>query len=196
MDIKTSSSSAFHSYISGVDHSSSSSYAFPSYISGVYYFSSRCLCMWPVFVFFFNPTIEVVTFRIFGWFMLGVCLLPAFTCLGNECQDLLSPYDRMHVCTDLTSVYTIIWKEFLGNDVRTHVNSKGKSHLQKIFFRGISNPGRCTKQDSEPNTLPTSYSDPGYQNNIHCHENTEVKTQSGISTTWTKTHHHTATSTF
>ena len=50
--------------------------------------------------FFFNPTIEVVTFRLCGWCMLGMFLLPAFTRLGHERQDLLSPCDEMHVCTD------------------------------------------------------------------------------------------------
>ena len=49
---------------------------------------------------FFNPTIEVVTFRLRGWCMLGVFLLPAYTRLGLECQNLLSPCDEMHVCTD------------------------------------------------------------------------------------------------
>ena len=39
----------------------------------------------------FNPTIEVVTLCLRGWYMLGVYLLPAFACLGHECQDLLSP---------------------------------------------------------------------------------------------------------
>ena len=34
------------------------------------------------------------------WCMLGVFLLLAFTRLGHECQDLLSPCDGMHVCTD------------------------------------------------------------------------------------------------
>ena len=48
----------------------------------------------------FNPTIEVFTFRLRGWCMLGVFLLPAFTRLGHEHQDLLSPHDGMHVCTD------------------------------------------------------------------------------------------------
>ena len=50
--------------------------------------------------FFLNPTIEVVTFRLRGWCMLGVSLLPAFTCLGHECHDLLSTCNGMHVCTD------------------------------------------------------------------------------------------------
>ena len=50
--------------------------------------------------FFFNPTTEVVTFRLRGRCVLGVFLLPAFTRLGYERQDLLSPCDEMHVCTD------------------------------------------------------------------------------------------------
>ena len=44
---------------------------------------------------FFNPTIKVVTFRLRGWCVLGVFLLPAFTRLGHERQDLLSPCDEM-----------------------------------------------------------------------------------------------------
>ena len=34
----------------------------------------------------------------------------AFTRLGHECQDLLSPCDGMHVSTDWISVYTLIQK--------------------------------------------------------------------------------------
>ena len=65
-------------------------------------FRVRFLCMWPFlfFFFFFNPTVEVVTFHVCEWCMLGLFLLPPFTCLGHECQDLLSLCDRMHVCTD------------------------------------------------------------------------------------------------
>ena len=62
--------------------------------------------------FFFNPTIEVVIFRLRKWRMLVVVLLPAFTHLANECQDLLSPCNGMHVCTDKTWVYTPIQKSF------------------------------------------------------------------------------------
>ena len=50
--------------------------------------------------------IEVIPFHLRGRCMLGVFLLTAFTCLGHECQDLLSLCDGMHVCTDYTSVYT------------------------------------------------------------------------------------------
>ena len=48
----------------------------------------------------FNPTIEVATVCLCGWCMLGVFLLPAFTRLGHECQDLLSLCEEMHVCMD------------------------------------------------------------------------------------------------
>ena len=71
-------------------------FVFPSYISGVHHFWVRFLRTWP----FFNPTIKVVTFRLRGWCMVGVFLLPAFTRLGHERQDLLSPCDEMHACTD------------------------------------------------------------------------------------------------
>ena len=78
-----------------------------------------------------------------------------------ECQDLLSPYDEMHVCTDQTSVYSLIRKSFGGNGVRTLVNSKGKiTSTRKILLRGCLNPQRCIKQDSEPNTLPTELLQP------------------------------------
>ena len=51
-------------------------------------------------------------------------------------------------------------KEFWGNGVRTHANSKGKiPSTRKILLRG-PNLRRCIKQDSEPNTLPKSYSAP------------------------------------
>ena len=71
-------------------------FSFPSYGSGVHHFWVRFLRMWP----FLNRTIKVVTFRLRGWCVLGVFLLPAFTRLGHERQDLLSPCDEMHVCTD------------------------------------------------------------------------------------------------
>ena len=52
------------------------------------------------YVTIFYPTIEAVTFFLREWCMLGVFLLPAFTPLGHERQDLLSQCDGMHVCTD------------------------------------------------------------------------------------------------
>ena len=49
-------------------HQSYSSSAFPSYISGVHHFWVRFLHMWP----FSNPITTVVTFRLRGWWVLGV----------------------------------------------------------------------------------------------------------------------------
>ena len=52
-------------------------------------------------------------------------------------------------------------KEFWGYGVRAHVNSKGKiPSTEKNLPGGRSNPRRCIKQDSEPSTLPRSYSGP------------------------------------
>ena len=73
-----------------------SSSVFPSYVSGIHH-TGWDFC---IYVTIFNPTIEVVTFRLGGWCMLGVFLLPAFNCLGHDCEDLLSPWDGMPVCTD------------------------------------------------------------------------------------------------
>ena len=51
--------------------------------------------------------------------------------------------------------------EFLGNGVRTHLNSKGKiPSIWKILPRGVSNPQPRATQDRELNTLPMSYSCP------------------------------------
>ena len=55
-------------------------------------------------------------------------------------------------------------KGFWGNGVRTHVNSKGKiPSTGKTLCRRGWNPWCCIKQDSESNTLPTSYSGPREQ---------------------------------
>ena len=59
-------------------------------------------------------------------------------------------------------------KEFLRNGVRTHVNSKGKiPSTGKIPLRGGSNPRRCIKQDSEPDTLPTELFRPHGYRRLH-----------------------------
>ena len=65
-------------------------------------------------------------------------------------------------------------KEFGGNGVRTHVKSKGEipstggKKKKKKKLRGGSKPRRCIKQDSEPNTLPMSYSGPNLLS-VPCH---------------------------
>ena len=137
---------------------------------------------------FLNPNIEVVTFRLRGWCMLGFFfvfvvlffwffffLLPAFTrlrhmsgsfesmrwsaCVHRLDLGLSSHPKEVGVCLGF------FWGEGGGDGVRTHVNSKGKiPSTEKILYRGGSNPRCCIKQDSEPNTLPASYSVPRRDN--------------------------------
>ena len=97
-----------------------------------------------------NPTIEVVTFRLSGWCILGVFSLPAFTRLGHECQDLFSP------CNGLDLGLCFHPKEFWGNGVRTHVNSKGK-----IPSTGGSEEVRTRDAASRRTASPTHY-------RLHC----------------------------
>ena len=87
----------------------------------------------PRYVTFFNPTTEVVTFRLHGWCMLCVFLLQAFAHLEPECPDLLSLCDGMHVCTDYTSVYTQIWKFFWRMESEPIVTPREKFPLMEKF---------------------------------------------------------------
>ena len=123
-----------------------------SYISGVHHLG------WAFFACVFNQTIEAVTFRLHGWCMLGVFFVAGIHCLGHECQDLLS----------LTSVYTLIRKSFGGMESE---NGKIPS-TTKISRRGVLNPHRCIKQDSEPITLPMRYlglTNPSLHSTHFCH---------------------------
>ena len=119
----------------------SSSSAFPSYVSGVHHFWVRFLHVTvfnpttEVFTTVFNPTTEVFTFHLHEWCMLGVFLLPAFTHLGHECQDLLSSCDGMYVCTDYTSVYTLIRKSVQGMESKAMAAPREKSPLPEAQRR-------------------------------------------------------------
>ena len=65
--------------------------------------------------------------------MLGVFLLPAFICLGHESFESV----RLNACVHGTDLgLHSNPKEFSGNEVRTHVNSKGN-----IPFTGGSEEG-------------------------------------------------------
>ena len=84
---------------------------------------------------FFNPTIQVVTFRLCGCCVLGVFLLPAFTRLGHERQDLW--VRAMKCMCAQTGPRFILSSErvFWGNGVWTHVNSKGKIPSTRKLLR-------------------------------------------------------------
>ena len=81
----------------------------------------------------------------------GCVFLPAFNRLGHKCQDLLSPCDRMQVCTDNRSVYTLVRKSFWLKE-----SDPMSTPTEKLYrrLRGGWDPQRCFRQDSEPNTLP------------------------------------------
>ena len=77
--------------------------------------------------------------------MLSVFLLLAFTGLGHEGQDLWSPCDGMHVCTDYTSVYTVVRKRFVEMESEPMLTPREKSPL----LEKKKNPQRSI----EPTTL-------------------------------------------
>ena len=104
-------------------------------------------------VFFFNPAIEVVTFRLCRLCKLGVFLLPAFTHLGHECQDLLSAWDGMHVCTDKTSLYNLIRKSFGGIESEPSTGSSEKDGTRDTASRRTASPTRYRLSYSGPNRL-------------------------------------------
>ena len=81
----------------------------------------------------FNPTIEVVTFRLHGWCMLGVFLLPAFTHLGHECQDRLSPCDGMPDVHRLARGLYSHPKEFWGLESEPMLPPREKFPLPENF---------------------------------------------------------------
>ena len=115
--------------------------AFPSYISGVHHFWVRFLRMWPFF--FFNPTIKVVTFRLRGWCVLGVFFVAGIhtsrTWMSGSFESV-----RWNVCMHRLDLGLYSHpKEFWGNGVWTHVNSKGKIPSAENVPRGGSNPRRC-----------------------------------------------------
>ena len=112
-------------------------------------------------VFFFNPTIKVVTFRLRGWCVLGVFLLPAFTRLGHERQDLLSP--AMKCMYAQTRPRFILSSEgvFGGMEFVPMLTPREKSPLPKI------SPEEDRTRDaveSEPKHYQLSYSGPQYLN--------------------------------
>ena len=60
-----------------------------------------------VYVTVFNPTREV-TFRLCGWCTLGVFFVARIHPSRTYMSGSFSPCDGMHVCTDTTSVYTLL----------------------------------------------------------------------------------------
>ena len=66
--------------------------------------------------------------------MLGVVLLPAFTRLGHECQDLLSLCHGMHVHRLDLGLYSHP-KEFWGMEKEPMLTAREKSPLPEVQRR-------------------------------------------------------------
>ena len=91
--------------------------------------------------------------------MLGVCLLPAFTRLGHECQDLLESV-RWNVCVHRLDLGLYSHQKRVLGEMESEPMLTPRAKIpstRKILPRGGSNPRRCIKQGSDPDTLPTSY---------------------------------------
>ena len=115
----------------------------------------RFLRMWS----FSSPAIEVVTFCLHRWCMLGVFLLLTIVCLGHECQHLWSPCDGMRVCTDQDSVYTLIRKCFGGGmESEPMLTPREKSPLPEAQRRIEATATSCRTASPTRNCL--SYSSP------------------------------------
>ena len=101
----------------------------------------------------FNPTIEVVTFRLRGLFILGVfCVFLVVAGIHPPRTWMLGyfEYVRWNACVHRLDLGLYSHpKDFFAGNIPS---------MEKNLPRGVLNPWRCTKQDSEPNTLPTSYS--------------------------------------
>ena len=138
-------------------------------------FGVRFLSMWP----FFNPTTEEVTFRLRGWCMLHTgCVFvagihPSRTWISGSFESL-----RWNACVhrlDL-GLYSHL-KEFSGNGVRTHVNSKGKILCTGKILRGGSNPRCCITEQWAQHAYQQAVRDPELSFTFPTHEQAEGREQ-------------------
>ena len=100
----------------------------PSCISGVRFFWwdfwSCDFLLWLFFCFFKNPTIEVVTFHLRGWCVLGV-----FVAGIHPSRTWML---RCFQFAQTKPLFILSSENVLGNGVRTHVNSKRKIPSHKV----------------------------------------------------------------
>ena len=104
--------------------------------------------------------------------------------------ESVSLCDGMHVHRLELDLYSDP-KEILGNRVSTHVNCKVKlPSTWKILPGGGWNPWSCIKQDSKPNTLPTSYLGPAkvIQTGSHVYHHSKFE-RNPVIRIWTQANH-------
>ena len=96
----------------------------PSYISGVHHFGRD----FPTCDQFFYSTIEVVIFRLGTWCMLGVVFVAGIR-LSRTWMSGSFEFEQWKLecmCAQTRSQFILSSERLLGNEVRTHGNSKGK----------------------------------------------------------------------
>ena len=96
--------------------------------------------------------------------MLGVFLLPAFTRLGRERQDLLSPCDEICMCAQTRPRFILSSEGVFGRmEFEPMLTPREKSPLPENVPRGGSNPRRCGQRAQ---ALPTELFRPPIQLSI------------------------------
>ena len=80
---------------------------------------------------------------LWGWCRLGVFLLLAFICIRHECQDLSSLCNGMHVCTDKTSVYTLIQKNLERMESEQSLTPREKTSTGNSEEDQTHDPASC-----------------------------------------------------
>ena len=93
----------------------------------------------------------------------GCILLPAFTGLGHERQDLWSLCNKCMCAQTRPQFILSSERVFWGLEFEPMLTPREKSPLPENFPRGGSNPRRCGQRAQ---TLPTSYSGPCIANLI------------------------------
>ena len=107
---------------------------------------------------FFNPTIEVITFRLPGWCMLDVLLLPAFNHQGHECEVRATECTCAHI---LTSVYTLIRKSFGRMESEPMLTPREKSPQPgKFSSEEDRTHDAASRRTASPTHYQLSYSGP------------------------------------
>ena len=135
-----------------------SSSVFPSYICGVHHFWVRFVRMWPFFKSNHWGSHIPPSRMVYAGCVFVATIHPSGTWTSRSFESMWwnAFVHRLDFSLDSHR------KGFWWNGVRTHINSKGKIPCtRKILIRAGSNPWRI-EQDSEPNTLPTSYFAPRF----------------------------------
>ena len=79
-------------------------------------------------------------------------LLLAFARLGHKCQDLLSPWDGMHVCTD----WTLVYRKCFGGMSQKPFLPYGEK--KKLDSEEVRNRAAVSRRTASPSHYQLGYS--------------------------------------